>query len=763
MHKRQVTAETPVTETERWIIAGHVQGVGFRPFVYRLAHHFGLTGWVRNHLGQVEVVAQGNSKTLAAFGEALVSNAPLIAKPQIEAVAKIESDVLIDFVIAGSRDIDTPKIQLPPDYFLCSDCLAEMTNPHNRRYRYPFINCTQCGPRYTLIKRLPYDRPNTTMADFALCWDCQQEYEDPLNRRFHAEPIACPVCGPSLEFHQRDAQIDQGTQSALHDCIATLKAGHIVAVKGIGGYHLFCDARNDFSIARLRANKPRPDKPLAVLFPQQGLQGADAVLAEVHLNDREVELLTSSGRPILLARKRSVCSLSYLIAPGLNEVGVMLPYSPLHHLLVDDFAGPLVATSANISGEPVLTNNGDAERRLSRVAEAYLHHNRPIERPADDSVYRMIQRKPRPLRLGRGYAPVELNLPVCLGQPVLAVGGHIKNTVALGWQDRVVVSAHIGDLHSPRSQAVFEQVMADLQSLYRVKAATVVYDAHPGYASTRWAQHCGLPLQKVYHHHAHASALVGEHAGNDIWMVFTWDGIGMGEDGTLWGGEVLTGRPGAWCRTGSFRPFYLPGGEQASREPWRSAAALCWETQTDWSNYPQDTELLYQAWRRRLNCHKSSAVGRLFDAAASLIGLLHEASFEGQGPMLLEAVAEQVTESKALPINQDSTGLWLVDWQPLLSRLQDGACSLKQRAAAFHGAMARVILDQARLIRDQQGIEWVGLCGGVFQNRLLCERAVTLLEKDGFKVRLTEKLPCNDGGLSFGQVIEYGAITLDHR
>lgn len=746
-------------KTKRWVLAGHVQGVGFRPFVYRLAHRHGLMGWVCNRLGQVEVMAQGNSRSLGVFGDELISCAPPIAQPRIESVEEVESGVFADFVIVASRKDDTSRIHLPPDYFLCEVCLAEMHDPHNRRYRYPFINCTQCGPRYTLIKRLPYDRPNTTMAHFPLCRDCQDEYEDPFNRRFHAEPNACPVCGPSLALHDPNGQIIHDTQSALHRAIHLLKNAHIVAVKGIGGYHLLCDARNDAAIARLRANKPRPDKPLAVLFPQHGSDGLGAMREHVLLNTEEKELLTDSRRPIVLARKHPLCSLSNAIAPILNEIGVMLPHSPLHHLLVGDFGGPLVATSANISGEPVLTSNRDVEQRLGKVAEAYLHHNRSIERPADDSVYRTILGKARPLRLGRGYAPVELDLPFCLDRPVLAVGGHIKNTIALGWQNRAVVSAYIGDLQAPRSQAVFEQVIADLQSLYNVEADTVVCDAHPGYASTRWARRCGLPVEKVYHHHAHASALVGENMGEERWMVFTWDGTGMGEDNTLWGGEVLTGHPGAWSRAGSFRPFHLPGGERASREPWRSAVALCWEADAVWPTCPEDTALLYQAWRRRLNCPKTSAVGRLFDAAAALTGLLHRASYEGQGPMMLEAAAQEITETARLPMERDARGLWRIDWYPLLSGLMDSADSIRERAAAFHGAMARAIFDQARLLREQYAIEWVGLCGGVFQNRLLCEHAVRLLEGDGFKVRLSEKLPCNDGGLSFGQIIEYGART----
>jgi hydrogenase maturation protein HypF len=746
-----------VIETWRWLICGHVQGVGFRPFVFRLAALNRLSGWVRNRLGQVEIVAQGSPGGLAIFENALIRESPLIARPRIQSREVLHNYMLPEgFRIEMSTDQDRPRIQVPPDYFLCQDCLAEMRDSSDRRYRYPFINCTQCGPRYTLIKSLPYDRQNTSMAGFEMCSDCRQEYEDPSERRFHAEPIACASCGPQLLFTASGGEREEDTQGALQACIASLRAGRVVAAKGVGGYHLFCDARNDGAILRLRHRKPRPAKPLAVMFPERGHQGLEAVLEELHLSAKEADLISGSQRPIVLAGRRPQGKISELIAPGLGEIGAMLPYSPLHHLLLDDFGGPLVATSGNISGEPVLTDNDEVQRRLMRVAEAFLHHNRPIERPADDAVYRSIRGTPRPLRLGRGFAPLELELPFTLDRPILAVGGHIKNTVALGWEDRVVISPHIGDLGAPRSQRVFEQIINDLQSLYRVEAQALVCDAHKGYASTRWARGRGLPLAEVYHHHAHASALAGEHQYDTDWIVFTWDGTGLGEDASLWGGEALVGRPGTWRRIASFRPFYLPGGEMAAREPWRSAAALCWEADIDWTACPRDTGLLHQAWRRRLNCPKTSAVGRMFDAAASLTGVLHEASFEGQGPMLLEAVARAVNDAQSLPIRQDNRGLWLTDWEPLLVGLMDSSLSLGQRASVFHGAMAKVILDQARLIRERHSTNRVGLCGGVFQNRLLTELAVEGLERDGFIVHLTRTLPCNDGGLSFGQMIEYG-------
>ncbi|UCH52318.1 MAG: carbamoyltransferase HypF, partial [Pseudomonadota bacterium] len=612
-----------------------------------------------------------------------------------------------------------------------------------------------CGPRYTLITRLPYDRPHTTMASFALCPECAQEYADPHNRRFHAEPLACPTCGPQLQFTSEERGVVNDTPAALAAAVTALHAGFIVAVKGIGGYHLMCDAGNATAVERLRRTKPRPHKPLAVMVPMRGSDDLAAVRDVATINSVHAAALLDPTRPIVLAPKRADSTLAAQIAPGLNEIGLFLPYSPLHHLLLADFGGPLVATSANISGEPVLTDATEVEARLAHVADACLHHNRPIARPADDSVLRVIAGKPRPIRHGRGTAPLEIELSVTVGEPTLAVGGHMKNTIALAWGNRLVISPHIGDLDAPRSLAVFEQVINDLQSLYSVTAQRIVHDAHPGYASTRFAKRCGLPQMAVFHHHAHASALAGEFPEVRRWLVFTWDGVGYGEDGTLWGGEALLGRPGQWQRVASFRPFHLPGGEKAGREPWRSAVALCWESGIEWDACPEDTRLLRQAWTKRINTPQSSAVGRLFDAAAALIGINLRSSFEGQGPMLLEALTPpSASRPVALPLSRDSTGLLRCDWQPLLPMLLNRTTPVPERAASFHASLAQALIDQAQAVREQEGDIVVGLTGGVFQNKRLAEQALELLARGGFDARLPQVLPANDAALSFGQIIE---------
>jgi hydrogenase maturation protein HypF len=739
-------------EARRWLMGGRVQGVGYRAFVFNLAQRFGLRGVAQNLTGEVRVEAQGAPAALDAFAAALISEAPPLARPHVVSCEPIPLRELSGFEILPSAESWQSAIHVPPDSFLCEDCRREMLDPHDRRYRYPFINCTQCGPRYTLITRMPYDRPNTTMADFPLCPACRAEYEDPHNRRFHAQPLACPQCGPQLSFAA--THWHAAGDAALQACIESLRRGETVAVKGVGGYHLMCDALNADAVARLRKNKQRPHKPLAVMFPWQGADGLQRLCEKLQLDAATATALRNPARPIVLIRKRADSVLPDAIAPGLNEIGAMLPYSPLHHLLLESFGGPLVATSGNVSGEPVLTDNHEAEFRLAKAAQAFLHHNRPIARPADDSVLRVIADRPRLLRAGRGIAPLEFDLPFELPQPLLAVGGHMKNSIALAWNNRAVLSPHIGDLDAPRSLEIFEQVSADLQRLYGIKAQAIVCDAHPGYASSRWAAKQALPLYRVYHHRAHASALVFEGGFDKIWLCFTWDGVGLGDTGDLWGGEALLGRPGAWRRVASFKPFRLPGGERASREPWRSAAALCWESGLDWQSNARDAVLLKSAWQHGLNAPATSAAGRLFDAASSLLGLCDTASYEGQGPMLLEAAADGNAEAVDLPLHENEDGLLVADWTPLLHALWRGEVPVAQHAMQFHLSLARCILVQAQRIHARTPFDAVGLTGGVFQNKLLAELALQQLNAAGFEAYLPQQAPCNDGGLALGQLIE---------
>jgi len=736
------------------LLTGRVQGVGFRPFVYRLAQELQLAGYVRNLRGDVEVIVAGPEASLDAFVRGLTERAPPLARPVVRNVESVPPPEAAGFVIAPSSAARQPRISVPPDFFACADCLAELADPRDRRHRYPFINCTQCGPRYTLIEALPYDRPNTSMKTFALCPDCRREYEDPLDRRFHAEPVACPTCGPHLSYVGPGAAAIAGDAAALTAAVGALREGQVVAVRGIGGYHLLCDARSPAAVARLRERKRRPDKPLAVMFPWAGSDGLQALQASVEIGAAEREALLDPARPIVLVRQRANHDLAPGIAPGLAEIGVFLPYSPLHQLLLEGVGGPVVATSGNVSGEPVLTDPQQAEARLAGVADAFLHHDRPIVRPADDSVVRVIAGRARPIRLGRGIAPLELELPVALPEPVLAVGGHLKVTLALAWERRIVISPHVGDMGTLRSEQVFAQVAADLQRLYDIRAKVLLCDSHPGYATTRWAQSTGARTASVLHHHAHASALVTEHGVTEPAIVFTWDGVGLGGDGTLWGGETFVGRAGTWERCASLRPFRLPGGDKAGRSPWRSAAALCWEAGVP-CPVPVPDPIVRAAWEKGINAPQSSAAGRLFDAAAALVLGVTETSFEGQGPMWLEACATVDGEFPRLPITSDPAGIARIDWAPLLGWLSDERRDARARAGALHSALVDAMLRVANAQRERTGTEVVGLAGGVFQNRLLTELADAALSRSGFRVLLAEQVPCNDGGLSYGQVADF--------
>ncbi len=752
----------------RITISGRVQGVGFRPFVYRLAHELELTGWVLNAAGVVEVEIHGPQQRLDEFARRVILDAPPLARPELLNNDSLDAPPTERFEIRHSEEGGEPEIHVPPDQFLCHDCIAEMSNPDERRYRYPFINCTQCGPRYTIIRALPYDRPNTTLSGFPLCPDCDGEYRNPLDRRFHAQPLACAVCGPSLSF-RRGGEVIQGNEAALAAALEVIRSGEVIAIRGVGGYHLVCLADNKSAVARLRSRKHRPDKPLAIMVPMSGHDGLDAARKLADLEADVADRLADPERPIVLAPMKADAPLAPAIAPGLNEVGLMLPYAPLHHLLLGDLARPIVATSGNLSGEPVLTDPDQAEQRLGNVADAFLHHNRPIQRPADDPVWRNIAGRMRPLRLGRGNAPLELELPLELDRPMLAVGAFLKNNVALAWKRRVVISPHIGELESPRAVEVFAQVVHDLQSLYGVHAARLACDAHPNFPNSRWARDFGrehgLPLKRVYHHEAHASALAGEfnRLESDT-LVLTWDGVGYGRDGSLWGGETLVGRPGRWRRIASFRPFRLPGGDKAIRQPWRTARSLAWHAEFDWSDGPEPDPLLRHAWQQGLASPWTSAAGRLFDAAAVFAGLGHNSSFEGQGPARLEALALRgnPTDAKSAPVPaliDDENGLPRADWSELMAFMADASFSPADHALGFHIALAGLIRASAERFAGGSGITHVGLTGGVFQNALLAELAIDELREAGFEPLLPEQVPVNDAGIACGQVIEAAACN----
>ncbi len=759
-------------------IHGAVQGVGFRPFVYRLATELGLAGWVINDTHGVFIEVEGPPPTLADFLSRLPAEKPPRAIIHRLETAWLEPTGYQRFEIRHSAEQGAKTVLVLPDIATCSDCLAEVFNPADRRYRYPFTNCTNCGPRFTIIQALPYDRPNTTMRRFTMCPACQSEYENPLDRRFHAQPNACPVCGPRLSLWQQTGEdgywskVSEGDE-ALKRAAGALRAGQIVAVKGLGGFHLMADARNAETIARLRQRKPRRDKPFALMV--RDLAQAHA-LCDIPLQ-AEV-LLTSPEAPIVLLRRRPGAPVAGNVAPGNPNLGLMLPYTPLHHLLLRELDFPVVATSGNLSDEPICTDEQEAMQRLGHIADLFLVHDRPIARHADDSVAWVVLDEPRLLRRARGYAP----LPVLLARdvpPILAVGAHQKSTIALSVNRQVFISQHIGDLETPEALAAFERVIADFLRLYEAAPVAIAHDLHPDYLSTRWAKQMEedrpsvfrLPssvLIPVQHHHAHLAACLAENGVSGPALGVTWDGTGYGLDGTVWGGEFLLGEATAFTRVAHLRPFRLPGGEAAIKEPRRVALALLWELYGEAALERNDLaavrsfrlaerRLLAQMLSRGVNSPVTTSVGRLFDGVAALMGLHQQVSFEGQAAMALEFAADP-TVHQAYPMPLAGA---VLDWRPLVEAvLQDlrQGVSPGVIAARFHNALVEAILAVATIVGERR----VALTGGCFQNRLLTERAAQRLSRAGFDVLLHRQVPPNDGGISLGQVA-VAAAQLDDR
>lgn len=744
-------------------VEGAVQGVGFRPFVYRLAQHMGLQGRVYNDTRGVIIEIEGTRERLKAFYTQLVQAPPPAAR-----IARITCEELPPagyhhFIIAESHAAGLKQAFILPDLATCPDCLRELLDPADRRYRYPFINCTNCGPRFTIVERLPYDRANTTMRAFRMCARCQAEYDDPQNRRFHAQPNACPDCGPQLQLWDQAGHVLAERDEALRQATEAIRQGQIVAVKGLGGFHLIVDARNEAAVHRLRLRKNREAKPFALMYPS-----LEAVQAHAFVSASEAALLSSSAAPIVLLRRTEASwdALAPSVAPGNPYLGIMLPYTPLHHLLLQELDFPVVATSGNRSEEPICTSEHEALTRLSGLADLFLVHNRPIARYCDDSVVRLVAGQPVFLRRARGYAP----LPVQLAEDwpdrplqVLAVGGHLKNTVALAVGHTVWLSQHIGDLETAEARAAFVRVINDLQQLYEQGPEAVACDAHPDYASTHHAYRLKRPVTTVQHHLAHVWACMAEHHLKPPVVGFAWDGTGYGPDGTVWGGECFLITSERALRLAYVRPFRLPGGEAALREPrraalgllhsWKGAEALELEPSMREVFSPTEHQLLCRMLECGLNAPWTTSVGRLFDAVAALLGLCLYNRFEGEAAMRLEFEAEKAAAS-GMPYSltlQPQGHQLVLDWGPLLEALladhrQGVPKSLMARR--FHDGLAVAILHIAQHI----GCPHVVLSGGCFQNRLLTESALRLLRTAGFLPYIHRQLPPGDGSLALGQV-----------
>ncbi len=752
-------------------VRGVVQGVGFRPFVYNLARSVGLAGFVRNEADRVHIEVEGPSEIVEAFVERLRSHPPRQAEIKTIDVATIacRNERPGEFRIESSGDTSAPGPTIPADLATCAECLAEIRDPSQRRYGYPFTNCTQCGPRWSIIEGLPYDRPRTSMQGFTMCPDCRREYEDPADRRFHAQPIACPRCGPRLRLLAPLGDELATDHVALLAAAAEILAGRIVALKGLGGFQLLCDATSETAVSRLRQRKHRPDRPLAVMAAT-----LDDVRRWCRVSDTEAAMLQSPQAPILLLRTSGGSGLAEGVAPGNPYLGAMLPYTPLHHLLMDVVGRPVVCTSGNLSEEPMVTTTNDALARLGPIADCLLTHNRPIVRPVDDSVARVLDGQIQLLRRARGYAPQPVDIASYCQVPVLALGGHLKNTVALALpaalatatgkpaeSQPAVLSSHVGDLDSVLSLEVHRRAAADLTAFFHAKPARVACDLHPDYASTREAESLArqwnVPLVRVQHHHAHVAACMAEHGLEGPVLGISWDGTGYGPDGTVWGGEMLQCERAGFVRVAHLRPFPLPGGDRAAREPRRSALGLLFaaygqdaeEMAARWFTH-QELRILFDAIEHQLNTPRTSSMGRLFDAVAAIVGLPRIVTFEGQAAMALEFVADP-NESDAYPLPLGKATPSIADWQPMLEALLAdlrAGTSVGTVSGRFHNALAGL----AVAVAERTGCHRVVLSGGCFQNGVLSTLARQRLQRAGFEVFSHWRVPPGDGGIALGQL-----------
>ena len=747
----------------RIVIRGVVQGVGFRPFVYRLATEARLAGWVRNSPTGVFIEAEGGQDALNRFLLRLELEKPTRAFIQSLEYSLLEPAHFQCFEIRESETAGAADALIIPDIAVCDECLAEMYNPKDRRYRYPFINCTHCGPRFSIMESLPYDRPNTSMKSFSLCPDCRREYGNPEDRRFHAQPIACPACGPELCLWNENGRTISRRNDALIETAGFIRRGKIAAVKGLGGFHLICDARNMRAVDQLRLRKRREEKPFALMYPSLELIEADCRLAPL-----ERRLLCSPEAPIALL-ERGNDSITQNVAAGNPYLGVMLPSTPLHHLLMKEIGGPVVATSGNLSDEPLCIDEREALSRLSGIADVFLVHNRPIVRHVDDSIVRIVLGRELILRRARGYAPLPIHCKGT-GGGVLAVGGHLKNTIALSSKNDIFLSQHIGDLENKESVEAFHRVIADFRRLYPAELVRVAADMHPGYLSTKTADGFGIPVVRVQHHHAHVAACMAENEISGPVLGIAWDGTGYGTDGAIWGGEFFLTDGSGFRRAATFREFRLPGGSAAIREPRRAALGALYEIfredfrmQADLPPIQAFTSreraLLHRMLEKEIHSPRTTSAGRLFDAAASLSGLRQKISFEGQAAMELEFAAMRAETREEYPFDITSASdseagmeIAVVDWEPLIRAIiQDVRTSVStaEIARKFHNTLAGIILAIARQIGETR----VALTGGCFQNRVLLEETVKRMQNAGFRPFWHQRVPPGDGGIALGQVI----------
>ena len=742
-------------------ISGLVQGVGFRPFVYRLAKELELKGWVNNSAQGVLIQVEGNPENLTQFLTKLKSENPPRSRIDSLKFRPIESIGYDSFEIRESINGDK-KTPILPDLSTCSDCLKEIFDPHNRRYHYPIANCTNCGPRYSIINSLPYDRSNTSMKEFLMCADCQHEYENSRDRRFHAQPNACPICGPQLALQNAQGEILSTKNQALLETINAIQQGKIVAIKGLGGFQLIVSAIDSVAVQKLRECKHRPDKPFALMYPNLNL-----VKQDCQVNDLEEKLLTSAEAPIVILKKKHHNSqnLAPEIAPNNPYLGVMLPYTPLHHLLLAQLKIPIVATSANLSDEPICIDEQEALLRLGNIADLFLIHNRPIVRPLDDSIARIINHQETLLRRARGYAPFSIPLADQHSDlpPILAVGGHLKNTIAIAHHQNIYLSQHIGDLSNRLTYQTFNQIIENLYNLYEFKPEIIAHDAHPDYLSSQYVHTQNLELIPIQHHYAHILSCLVDNQLEPPLLGIAWDGTGYGVDNTLWGGEFIHVTQTNWQRIAYFQPFKLPGGEKSVKEPKRIALSLLAQLNINLlENLPvtlknqftkSELTLFKNILEKNLNCPLTSSVGRLFDGISLILGICHQGSFEGQAAIALEFATLETKTDEFYDFNLTQNKI--IQWQPMLRAILEDLnhnIPINFISAKFHNTLVEIIVAIAKLVGEKKVI----LTGGCFQNLYLAEKAIDRLKIENFVPYWHHQIPSNDGGISVGQIL--GAI-----
>ncbi|VXD24749.1 Carbamoyltransferase HypF [Planktothrix serta PCC 8927] len=776
-------------------LQGIVQGVGFRPFIYRLATELNLTGWVNNSVQGVCIQVEGLRENLEQFQARILQEKP--PQSEIQSLNAVWLPIVgyskFEIHVSESTTHTQKSAIVLPDLSTCSECLQDILDPENRRYQYPFTNCTNCGPRYSIIQALPYDRNHTTMATFTMCSDCQKEYDNPLNRRFHAQPNACPVCGPHLELWDKNGNKIAGFQEALKQAADIIRSGQILALKGLGGFHLIVDARNETAVQNLRTRKRRPAKPFAVMYPN-----LEQIKPDCFVSELEAKLLSSPASPIVLLRR-----ISYLlksVAPGNPYLGVILPYTPLHHLLLAELNFPIVATSGNFASEPICIDEAEAVTRLNQIADFFLVHNRPIVRPIDDSVVRVIAGEEMVLRRARGYAPLPVPIPDPIGADrspfyqtnfslaqdsdlsietppkVLALGGHLKNTIAIAFNQKAFLSQHIGDLENPQALAAFQEVINSLSNIYDFQPNVIVCDAHPDYYSTQFAeklsqQNPPISMIQVQHHLAHVFAVIAEHNLQSPLLGIAWDGTGYGLDRTIWGGEFFQITKTQIQRIASFRPFPLPGGDKAVYEPRRIALGLLYEIfgnslfnqelnlELIKSFKPQELKIIQTMLNRKLNTPLTSSVGRLFDGVAALLGICQTVSFEGQAAMALEFAIEDLETDEYYPFEwcdlpqplEKGENMNYFNWESIIQGILQDKINQKPInliSAKFHNTLVEAVVEIAKKL----GEKTITLSGGCFQNQYLIEHIIKRLCQEQFQVYWSQKIPPNDGGLALGQV-----------